>query len=69
MTEKAKTIYPLYTSYAAGIVCRGYYDAAVANVAAVAVVNNAVVAIITVVEVVDVTPEQWYEASGTRAPS
>ena len=48
MTKKAKTIYPLYTSYAGGIVCRGFNDAAAA------VVNNAVVAVITVVEVVNV---------------
>ena len=37
-----------------GIVCRGYNDAAVANVAAVAVVNNDAVAVITVVEDVNV---------------
>ena len=54
MTEKAKTIYPLYISYAGGIVCRVYNDAAVANVAAVAVVNNAVFAVINDVEVVNV---------------
>ena len=48
MTQRAKP--PIY------FVCRGYNDSAVANVAAVAVVNKAVVAVINVVESGNVAP-------------
>ena len=49
MAEEAKNNIP--TLY---FVCRVFNDNAVANVAAVAIVNNAVVAVINIVEVVNV---------------